>query len=162
MLKHYLPENVKEEIPEVDKEKADKKEADKREAVNDKSGLKPDDDSRVGRLSSLGISVEDGITYCGGDEGFYLEIIGDYVKSAPERIEKLGMLLSENRMKDYKTLIHSVKSSSKTIGAMDMFEKAMALEHAVTEDNIDYVLENHESVMKDYKELVDSLSGIIG
>ena len=177
MLKHYLPEDVKEEIPEVDKEKADKKvavkkeaeineaeikEADKREAVNDKSGLKPDDDSRLGRLSSLGISVEDGITYCGGDEGFYLEIIGDYVKSAPERIEKLGMLLSENRMKDYKTLIHSVKSSSKTIGAMDMFEKAMALEHAVTEDNIDYVLENHESVMKDYKELVDSLSGIIG
>ena len=89
---------MKEEIPEVDKEKADKKEAvkkeaeineaDKREAVNDKSGLKPDDDSRVGRLSSLGISVEDGITYCGGDEGFYLEIIGDYVKSAPERIEK--------------------------------------------------------------------------
>ena len=72
------------------------------------------------------------------------------------------MLLSENRMKDYKTLIHSVKSSSKTIGAMDMFEKAMALEHAVTEDNIDYVLENHESVMKDYEELVDSLSGIIG
>ena len=162
MLRHYLPEDVKEEIPEVDKEKADKKVAVKKEAVNDKSGLKPDDDSRLGRLSSLGISVEDGITYCGGDEGFYLEIIGDYVKSAPERIEKLGMLLSENRMKDYKTLIHSVKSSSKTIGAMDMFEKAMALEHAVTEDNIDYVLENHESVMKDYEELVDSLSGIIG
>ena len=57
--------------------------------------------------------------YCGEDEGFYVEMLSDYVKAAPENMEKLTGFLQDENMKDYKILVHAVKSSSKTIGAMD-------------------------------------------
>ena len=109
------------------------------------------------KLKSLDINVEEGISYCGDDEEFYIEIVNDYIKAAPEKIEQLNALLEEGDMKEYKVLIHSVKSSSKTIGCMSLFEKARDLEAAAASGNIDYVKTNHRSVVSEYKNLVEAL-----
>ena len=114
----------------------------------DVSGLKG-----IERLEKLGIDVEEGLKFCGGDEDFYLEIIGDYVKEAPDKIEKLTELLKEGNLKDYRVMIHSVKSASKTIGAMKMFEDARELEFAAGDEKADYVQEHHDEVMEEYKAL---------
>ena len=109
------------------------------------------------KLKSLDINVEEGISYCGDDEEFYIEIVNDYIKAAPEKIEQLDALLEAGNMKEYKVLIHSVKSSSKTIGCMSLFEKARDLEAAAASGNIDYVKTNHRSVVSEYKNLVEAL-----
>ncbi|MCR5632443.1 MAG: response regulator [Eubacterium sp.] len=109
------------------------------------------------KLKSLDINVEEGISYCGDDEEFYIEIVNDYIKAAPEKIEQLNALLEAGDMKEYKVLIHSVKSSSKTIGCMSLFEKARDLEAAAASGNIDYVKTNHRSVVSEYKNLVEAL-----
>jgi signal transduction histidine kinase/CheY-like chemotaxis protein len=109
------------------------------------------------KLRSLDINVEEGISYCGDDEEFYIEIVNDYIKAAPEKIEQLDALLEAGDMKEYKVLIHSVKSSSKTIGCMSLFEKARDLEAAAASGNIDYVKTNHRSVVSEYKNLVEAL-----
>ena len=73
-----------------------------------------------------------------------------------EKIEKLNGFLADDNLKDYKILIHSVKSSSKTIGASDLFEKARALEMAADEDRA-YIDANHEEVMTELKNLSEKL-----
>ena len=115
---------------------------------------------KLGELRNLGISVRDGLTYCGDDEDFYLEIIHDYIEAAPERIGKLEGFLQDENMKDYKVVVHSVKSASKTIGAMQLFEKALELEHAAADGNVDAVRADHAAVMEEYRQLADKLEEI--
>jgi len=113
------------------------------------------------KLKRMGLNVEDGLTYCAGDEEFYLEIVGDYSKEAPEKIEKLSALLADGNLKDYKVLIHSVKSSSKTIGAGDLFNQAYALEQAAASGDTAYLQENHATVMEAYRTLAESCASIL-
>ena len=138
MLRKYLPEDI---IEAPIDGRADEAPAD----ISDLRG--------IARLEKLGLSIEDGLKFCGGDEDFYLEVIGDYVKESPEKIEKLTELLQAGNLKDYRTMIHSVKSASKTIGAMEMFEDARALEFAAGDEKMDYVQEHHDEVMEEYKKL---------
>ena len=144
LLKKHLPEDIVEE-----------------KAGESPDGEKPANASlgsgALKKLEALGISVEDGLNYCGGDEDFYLEIVNDYVAAAPEKISELNKILQDENLKDYKILIHSVKSSSKTIGAMELFEKARDLELAASEEKLEYVRAHHEEVMKIYRELVEVL-----
>ncbi len=167
MLRTYLPKELIEEVTE-DQEGAfaEKTGGNARKEVSFSElpevkvtrGEAVDDGTPLGRLRSLGLSVEDGLMYCGDDEAFYLEIVHDYVEAAPERIEKLDTHLAAGDMKDYKVVVHSVKSASKTIGAMDLFEQTKELERAAAEENEAEVRKNHETVMNEYKLLVQKLA----
>ncbi len=112
-------------------------------------------------LRKLGLSVEDGLTFCGADEDFYLEIIHDYVEEAPERIGRLSDFLKEGNLNDYKILVHTVKSASKTIGAMDLYEQALGLERAAADGKQDVVERDHEAVMKAYGDLAEQLGNVV-
>ena len=85
---------------------------------NNSNGFKNNTASVMDKLQELGISTKDALMYCGGDESFYIEILDDYSSGAEDKIKKLTAFLEANNLKDYKILVHSVKSSSKTIGAM--------------------------------------------
>jgi CheY-like chemotaxis protein len=115
------------------------------------------DETPLEKFKRVGLDVGEGITYCAGDEGLYEEIVHDYAESVPEKIEKLNGFLADNDLKDYKILIHSVKSSSKTIGAMELFEKARALEMAAADEDRTYIDANHEGVMTKLRDLSENL-----
>ena len=113
------------------------------------------------KLEKLGLSTKDALVYCGGDESFYIEIINDYIDAAKEKVESLTKFLDADNLKDYKILVHSVKSSSKTIGAMTLFEKAKDLEAASNEGRSEYVREHHKEVMDEYLDTAGKLSEIV-
>jgi HPt (histidine-containing phosphotransfer) domain-containing protein len=54
--------------------------------------------------------------------------------------------------------MHSLKSTSLTIGAVRLSETAKAIEGACKEGNMDFVREQHEKCMTDYKTILDKLS----
>ena len=112
----------------------------------------------LAELEKIGLNTTDGLTYCGNDEEFYLEIINDYANDAPEKISQLEDFLKADNLKDYKILIHSVKSASKTIGASEMFEKAKELEEAAAAGDGDFVKAHHGAVIEAYKALAGKLS----
>ena len=128
--------------------------------VTDMSGSSGEH-GKMERLREIGISVETGISYCGEDEDFYLEVLNDYVAAVSDRIEKLTGFLNDENMKDYKILIHSVKSSAKTIGDMSLFEKAKDLEAAASAGNLSYVKEKHDPVLKEYRDMASAIGKII-
>ncbi|MCR5618745.1 MAG: response regulator [Lachnospiraceae bacterium] len=98
------------------------------------------------------IDVSVGIKHCGYDD-LYLDVLGSYFESIRESKKKLADFLEREDLKNYMIRIHSVKSSSKTIGALALGDKAARLEQAAREDDIDFIRAKHGEFIADYEEI---------
>ena len=58
---------------------------------------------------------------------------------------------------NYQILVHSLKSSSKSIGAESLSSKALALENAAKTKDIDFIRDNHKDLMQSYSILLDNI-----
>ena len=99
------------------------------------------------------IDHEKGLTYCGGSEDFLKEIISMYV--ADDKRAEIQKAFGEKDWDSYMILIHTVKSTSRTIGAMELGDEAQELENAVKELDVDMICKMHESVMASYSAVLD-------
>ena len=139
-LKKYLPSDVVENTePEVPEEKT--------------SSLSID------KLREIGLNVDAGLMYTCNDEAFYMELLSDYAKSAPDKCSDLSSFLENNDLKNYEILVHSLKSASKTVGADDVSEQARALEEAARNQDEGFVKANHEAFTASFKELAAKILG---
>lgn len=99
------------------------------------------------------IDHEKGLTYCGGSEDFLKEIISMYV--ADDKRTEIQKAFGKKDWDSYRILIHTVKSTSRTIGAMELGDEAQELENAVKELDVDMICKMHESVMASYSAVLD-------
>lgn len=107
----------------------------------------------------IGLNVDSALVYSCGDEDFYLELLTDYAEQASDRCAELTSYLEAGNLKDYEILVHSVKSSSKTIGADDLSELAKLLESAARDSNADYVRQHHDALVSGLEELRTRIIG---
>lgn len=101
-----------------------------------------------------GLDIQTGLRYC-MDQTFYQEMLAEYVKA--DKTTELEKFLETKDWKNYKTLIHAVKSGSLMIGAVSLSEEAKALEMASSDEDENYILSYHSEVMERYKSLLSSL-----
>jgi CheY-like chemotaxis protein/HPt (histidine-containing phosphotransfer) domain-containing protein len=97
-----------------------------------------------------------GMGYCMNDESFYLEMLAEYVKN--DRSAELEKCFEKGDFQNYRIAIHSLKSTSLTIGAVRLSELAKSIEGACKEGNMDFVREQHGKCLADYKAILDKLS----
>lgn len=121
--------------------------------VIDEPSHNPQDGSLLTRLSFLNTAA--GLEYCANDESFYLEILSDYVKS--NRVETLAESFEKQELDNYRINVHSIKSTSRAIGADNLADRALNLEEAAKRRDFDFITENHRSLMEQYKELLEKL-----
>ncbi|MCR5620133.1 MAG: response regulator [Lachnospiraceae bacterium] len=131
---------------------------DKEEAVQEDTAEKGD---FLEELKRKGIDTEAALNYCGKDKEFYREVISEYTSTYAEKRASLDDFLKAEDMKEYRTLIHSVKSGSKTIGAMELSEKARLLEEASANGDLGYVKDNHAAFLREYSGMTKFLSDIV-
>lgn len=112
------------------------------------------------RLSALGIDMDEGLEYCAGMEEFYFEVLKEYADTPLDENELQG-LIDIRDFKEYRTRVHGVKSSSKTVGAMEVSYLAEKLESAAKEENIGFILENHAGFIQEYKKVISGLNEIL-
>ena len=131
--------------------------------VSRKKLVKKEDSTQatVWDLEKVGINVKTGLGYTSNDTGFYLEILQDYVASFDETKKVLLDSLQKKDLKNYEIKVHSLKGTSKTIGAMDFSEKAKAMEYAAKEGNTALLEAENEGMLKAYEELVRNIEEII-
>jgi CheY-like chemotaxis protein/HPt (histidine-containing phosphotransfer) domain-containing protein len=139
IVKKYLPQNLI-----VESESSDSKAAETVESPR-----------TVGGLSEI-LDVATGLGYCMNDKKFYHEMLLEYVKN--DRRSDLEKSFSRSDFDHYRIVIHSLKSTSLTIGAVKLSEMSKALENACKEGNFDFVREQHGICMADYKKILDKLS----
>ena len=108
-------------------------------------------------LIDAGIDVSKGIAYCGGDETFYDSMLLEYLRSYGEKKEKLGRYLAEGNLKDYSVNVHSLKSTSATIGAGSLQSIAMKLEKASLAGDTETLKAEHPGMMEEYDRIIAAI-----
>ena len=104
------------------------------------------------------LDVQTGLRYC-MDEKFYEEILREYVQS--DKTAGLEQFFDARDWDNYSIIIHGLKSTSLTIGAVSLSEEAKALEMAAKSGDENYILPHHPAVMERYINLLDRLQKIL-
>ncbi len=102
-----------------------------------------------------------GLFYTGGDEEAYLEILEMYVNKAKPKQDYIQKLFEEKSWKNYVIEVHSLKSTSLTIGSKPLSELAKKLELAGKSENYRLIEENHASMIELYEKVAKIASEYI-
>ena len=143
ILKKYLPQSKL--VPPAQEKTTSS------EAVESGVPVRPD------LLREAGILEEDGLRYCGNSEELYRSVVAEFLDNAEEMKQKLRQYYSSGDWGNYSILVHSLKSSSRTIGAQALSEAAAALEKAGRESDTETLSRLHEPMMRQYCRLTDVL-----
>lgn len=109
------------------------------------------------RLTRAGIDLEHAYAYCGGEEGFR-EIVAIFHAEGEKRRVNLTRYFAGQDWQNYVICVHALKGNAKGIGADDLSGTAKELEFAGKEGRIDYILQNHEDMMKKHDALLEALT----
>ncbi|MCR4704126.1 MAG: response regulator [Saccharofermentans sp.] len=114
----------------------------------------PADDKDVfENLRKSGIDTDAGIKYCVGDKEFYKSLLIQFATESSDKIASMKQYFTLRDWHNYEILVHALKSTSKMIGVSDLSEKAKKLEMAAKENEENYILANHEAMIRDYGQI---------
>lgn len=109
-----------------------------------------DDGSGLSRLRVAGVNVASGLRYSRNDEDFYYELLRNFVDEEPDKRERMNRFYDSESWKDYRILVHALKSSSKMIGLDALSEKALQQEEAAKIEDVAYIRMTHEELLEEY------------
>ena len=112
-------------------------------------------------LRAAGIDPGIGIGYCRGDGELYRSLLLDCLQCADKRAEDLVRYYEERDWKAYAILAHTIKSSSKTIGATALSDLAAGLEAAADAGNLDILQRDHQRLLEKYRVTAAAIQSVI-
>ena len=107
-----------------------------------------------------------GLKYCMQDEKVYREILTLFKESSGEKMQELETAFAESDYVKYRLYAHGLKTTSLTVGAIQVSEDAKKLEHAAKqvvegvekEEAMHYIRYNHKSFMRLYQRTVQEIA----
>ncbi|MBQ9549585.1 MAG: response regulator [Lachnospiraceae bacterium] len=139
-LKKYLPEAILEEPGEDDAGEAGEKLPDDLLWLNDTEG----------------VSVKDGIRFCGGADPF-INSIRTFYETLPDNADTIEKARSDGDIEMFTIKVHALKSSARIIGAGELSEMARILEDAGKSGDTACIDENTGPLLRKYREYRDKL-----
>ena len=112
-------------------------------------------------LREAGVDARIGLPYCQNDEAFYRSMLAEYAHNKAEKTEILKKSFADSDWKTYAIQVHSLKSTSKMIGALALSEQAAKLEAAANAGDGVTIRKDHSDMMERYEKVVDSISSVI-
>ena len=102
----------------------------------------------VSILTDNGVDLDKALEYL-GDLSFYDETLETFLEENEERVPNIKKYLDEQNMEDYAILVHAIKSDSKYLGFMSLFDIAYEHEMASKANNIDEVKNKFTKLMEE-------------
>ena len=99
-----------------------------------------------------------GLDYCCGEDGFYMEMLDMFYTQAEKKKSEIVALYDAADWDEYTVKVHALKSTSMTIGAEDLAERARLLEQAGKTKDIDYIRHNHDALLRLYDEICKTIA----
>ena len=112
-------------------------------------------------LSFEGLDPEIGLRWCQQDAALYRSLLREYVRGAEARQAKMGEFIRAKDWKNYGIMIHSLKSSSATIGASALSEAAADLESAALEERESFVEKAHPLAMEQFCRITERIRKVL-
>lgn len=135
-----------------------------KEAVVEQTGLPSGDEKPeqkenwIAQLAAF-LDTATGLAYCCDSEEFYKEMLGTYLDS--QKADSISDAYQEEDWESYRILVHALKSTSLSIGAVTVSEQAKALEMAAKEQDIVFIKEHHEPALEAYQKLLSQIHKVV-
>ena len=100
-----------------------------------------------------------GMKYCNESEEMYQEMVKVYCLQGQKNIPKLSEYYETRDWKNYKIIVHAIKSTSLVIGATAFSEKAKRMEQLASENAEEALLVECDMFLEEYKEILDCAKG---
>ena len=113
-------------------------------------------------LREAGIDPDTGLGFCRQDRGLYLTLLREYVHSKEEKAPVMQRYFEAKDWKQYRILVHALKSSSRMIGLESLAVKAAALEAAADKEEEMFLLEAHPAAMEQYRQAAEAIRLAVG
>jgi len=113
-------------------------------------------------LKKYGIDTEEGLAYCADDPEFYEEMLAEYVNEGAGNVPELKGMFEAKDWEHYRIIAHSVKSTSRMIGAKEMAERAFEMETAAKEGSTEAIIASHPQFLEKYDNLIAILQKELG
>lgn len=104
-------------------------------------------------MKQVNIDHESALIYCAGNEKFLQEMFVMYADT--NCLDKIQQAYAKEDWENYRILVHSLKSTSRTIGENEMADAATRLEAAVKNGDIGQVKALHDDTMELYEAVID-------
>ena len=102
-----------------------------------------------------GIDVRTGIKNCAGSQSMFIELLQTYANSNLANV--LDEFFEKEDLDNYGITAHSIKGASNNIAALDLGEKAYALERAAKRGDINFIWDNHQEFVEEYRAMLKLL-----
>ena len=96
------------------------------------------------------LNMAKGLEYCSNDREMYDEILTTYLQNGLENMKKIMLAYSNEDWTNYSIYIHSLKSTSLTIGAEKLSSLAKQLEEAANRGDIQFIAYNNDIALDTY------------
>ena len=114
------------------------------------------------KLRLIGIDADEGLAYCADDEEFYDEMLDEYVHESRAKLEELITAFELCDWDRYRISAHSLKSTSRLIGAKSISGKAYELELAAKEGDAGAIEALHSGFIDECARFTDALENALG
>ena len=84
-----------------------------------------------------------------------------FADTALAKADEIGQYYVSEDIENYTVKVHALKSAARIIGAERLSDLSMKLEEAGKEGNIDFIKENTSSLLDQYRDLYERLSGAL-
>ncbi len=108
-------------------------------------------------LVEAGMNVRLGLEYCCGEKEFYLEMLQTFAEQSEAKKTEIQGLYDAANWEDYAIKVHALKSTSLTIGAEELSEKARLLEQAGRNGDTEFIHEYHNELLQIYDKVCESI-----
>jgi len=102
------------------------------------------------------LDVNMGLLYCGGREN-YLSILRMHIQKGAENLNQIEHAYDCEDWDNYTILVHAMKSSMMSIGAVNLSGMAKALEKAGRIGDVDFIRSNHFAMSLEVKRVLDEI-----
>ncbi len=161
------PEIKKEEIEELevldDFEENDSstEQPSTKESSKEESTPTGNEKGNVEYLKSQGVDLDKALELL-GDMEMYNDTVNDFVSEIDNKINDIKKFHDASDMPNYAILVHSLKSDSKYIGLMHLAELAYNHEMASKGNDVNYVNEHYDELMKEANKMIQVIKNYAG
>jgi signal transduction histidine kinase/DNA-binding NarL/FixJ family response regulator/HPt (histidine-containing phosphotransfer) domain-containing protein len=103
-----------------------------------------------------GLDMHAGLELFSGDEEMYIEVLKSFAETTPDLLNSVRSF-DEAETDNYAIIVHGIKSSSRSIGAIYLSQQAEDLEKAAKAHELYYIERNHDAFIADADALVNAL-----
>ncbi|MDR1058664.1 MAG: response regulator [Treponema sp.] len=108
-----------------------------------------------------GINVEAGLVNVGGSGAAYQRILTVFYRDANDRIQQIRDAIDSGNITLYTTLVHALKSASRSIGAVDFGDFAAEMESAGKNQDLTLIHAKTEKLLEDLQTITDNISAAL-